>query len=114
MLKSNPNAYLYRHVVPGKVQNMGDWTLEEHNAFLETARQFGCGNAWGLFSSYVGTRVGYQCSNYYRSDVLPKGLVDDPKYLYSKEDTAHYAPKRAAKKRQKLQPSNNDSVAHKD
>lgn len=47
------------------VSPQGDWTEEEHDKFLDTARKYGVGDKWGLFASHVGTRVGYQCSAYY-------------------------------------------------
>ena len=52
---------------------MGDWTDEEHALFLSTAAAFGCGDKWGLFSTYIPHRVGYQCSNYYRQVVTVAG-----------------------------------------
>ena len=38
----------------------GDWTHEEIRLFFLTAQQFGCGDKWGLFSTYIPHRVGYQ------------------------------------------------------
>ncbi|KAJ2772554.1 hypothetical protein IWQ56_001328, partial [Coemansia nantahalensis] len=66
LLKKNPNAYFYRHTEPGVEQWTGDWTEEETREFLRLAREFGCGDKWGLFSTFIPHRVGYQCSNYYR------------------------------------------------
>jgi len=60
-LQKNPNAYFYRHVAPGETQANGEWTEEEHQLFMDTAKKFGAGNKWGLFSSYIPQRVGYQC-----------------------------------------------------
>ena len=48
------------------VQAQGEWTEEEHEAFVATAREHGVGDKWGLFASYLPQRVGYQCSAYYR------------------------------------------------
>ncbi|KAG0042120.1 hypothetical protein BGZ83_000880, partial [Gryganskiella cystojenkinii] len=83
MFKKNPNAYFYRHNAPGLEQLMGDWTEEEKELFLEVAREFGCGDKWGLFASHIPHRVGYQCSNFYRQVVLPQGLVFDSNYQYT-------------------------------
>ena len=44
----------------------GEWTPEEHELFLRTARAHGAGDKWGLFASHIPQRVGYQCSAYYR------------------------------------------------
>ena len=48
------------------LQAQGEWTEEEHELFLSTARANGVGDKWGLFASYIPQRVGYQCSAYYR------------------------------------------------
>ncbi|KAL1926299.1 hypothetical protein VTP01DRAFT_5996 [Rhizomucor pusillus] len=83
MFKKNPNMYFYRHNEPGVEQWTGDWTEEEKQKFLEVAREHGCGDKWGLFASYIPHRVGYQCSNYYRSEILPSGLIFDTNYQYT-------------------------------
>eukprot|EP00123_Amoebidium_parasiticum_P021104 comp6161_c0_seq1/m.1989 comp6161_c0_seq1/g.1989 ORF comp6161_c0_seq1/g.1989 comp6161_c0_seq1/m.1989 type:complete len:363 (-) comp6161_c0_seq1:642-1730(-) len=90
LLHKNPNAYFYRHTEPCVPQHIGDWTEEEHNLFLDTARKYGCGDKWGLFSSYIPHRVGYQCSNYYRQVILPMGLVHDPNYRIDSAGRAIY------------------------
>ena len=51
---------------PPTVQAQGEWTPEEHELFLRTARAHGAGDKWGLFASHIPQRVGYQCSAYYR------------------------------------------------
>ncbi|KAI9323139.1 hypothetical protein BX666DRAFT_1883655 [Dichotomocladium elegans] len=83
MFKKNPNMYFYRHNEPGVEQWTGDWTEEEKSIFLEVARKHGCGDKWGLFASYIPHRVGYQCSNFYRSELLPSGLIFDVNYEYT-------------------------------
>lgn len=42
------------------LQAQGEWTAEEHELFIQTAKQFGVGDKWGLFASYIPQRVGYQ------------------------------------------------------
>lgn len=79
MLK-NPNAYFYRHVAPHEAQSFGEWTDDEHNLFLETAKKYGVGNKWGLFASFIPNRVGYQCSAYYREVMIPNGFIVDPRF----------------------------------
>lgn len=41
-------------------QWQGDWTEGEIRDFCLTAQKFGCGDKWGLFSTYIPHRVGYQ------------------------------------------------------
>ncbi|KAJ2120501.1 hypothetical protein IW147_005032 [Coemansia sp. RSA 720] len=93
LLKKNPNAYFYRHTEPGVVQWTGDWTDEERDIFLNVARELGCGDKWGLFSTYIPHRVGYQCSNYYRQYVIPAGWVIDDNYQIDSTGHAVYVGK---------------------
>jgi hypothetical protein len=72
-LKTNPNSYFYRHVGPDERQAQGEWTDEEHAAFLNIVKTWGCGDKWGLFSSHIPQRVGYQCSSYYTNVIIPSG-----------------------------------------
>ena len=102
------------------MQAHGEWTQEEHDLFLETAKRFGVGDKWGLFSSYIPQRVGYQCrlllelcfpsplsgsdlmpsrvrlsdcclcSAYYREVMIPQGLILDPKFRMSRNGKAVY------------------------
>lgn len=62
MFAKNPNQYFYRLTAPDHQQSMGDWTPEEHDTFLRVAKQYGCGDKWGLFATWIPNRVGYQCS----------------------------------------------------
>jgi hypothetical protein len=40
-------------VLPVCLQAQGEWTQEEHELFMSTAKQHGVGDKWGLFSSYI-------------------------------------------------------------
>jgi hypothetical protein len=79
-LKTNPNSYFYRHVGPDERQAQGEWTDEEHAAFLNIVKTWGCGDKWGLFSSHIPQRVGYQCSSYYTNVIIPSGAVIDGRF----------------------------------
>ncbi|KAJ2872641.1 hypothetical protein GGH93_003862 [Coemansia aciculifera] len=93
LLKKNPNAYFYRHTEPGIEQWTGDWTEEERLVFLQIAKEHGCGDKWGLFSTHVPHRVGYQCSNYYRQYVIPQGWIIDDNYRIDSSGHAVYVGK---------------------
>ncbi|KAJ2489600.1 hypothetical protein IWW37_003880 [Coemansia sp. RSA 2050] len=93
LLKKNPNAYFYRHTEPGVEQWTGDWTEEERLVFLHIAKEFGCGDKWGLFSTHIPHRVGYQCSNYYRQYVIPQGWIIDDNYRIDSSGHAVYVGK---------------------
>ncbi|KAJ2712115.1 hypothetical protein H4R19_002925 [Coemansia spiralis] len=93
LLKKNPNAYFYRHTEPGTEQWTGDWTEEETQVFLRLAREHGCGDKWGLFSTFIPHRVGYQCSNFYRQYVIPQGWVIDDNYRIDSTGHAVYVGK---------------------
>lgn len=90
LLKKNPNAYFYRHTEPGVEQWAGDWTEEERQTFLTVAKKYGCGDKWGLFSTHIPHRVGYQCSNYYRQCVIPEGWIVDGNYRIDNSGHAIY------------------------
>ncbi|KAG2426374.1 hypothetical protein HYH02_014802 [Chlamydomonas schloesseri] len=79
-MRKNPNAYFYRHTAPGQPQAQGEWTAEEHDLFVATARKYGVGDKWGLFASYIPNRVGYQCSAYYTQVIIPTGLILDARF----------------------------------
>ncbi|KAJ2161119.1 hypothetical protein GGF46_001708 [Coemansia sp. RSA 552] len=93
LLKKNPNAYFYRHTEPSVEQWTGDWTDEERDIFLRVAREYGCGDKWGLFSTHIPHRVGYQCSNYYRQYVIPEGWIIDSNYYLDGSGHAEYVGK---------------------
>ena len=84
MLHKNPNAYFYRHCEPGVEQWFGDWTDDETELFIKTAKAYGCGDKWGLFSTYIPHRVGYQCSQHYRAAIVGEGVAVDPSFKISK------------------------------
>lgn len=91
MLRSNPNAFFYRHVAPDKQQAHGEWTAEEDALFMETARREGVGDRWGLFASHIGTRVGYQCSAYYAQVVIPSGRIIDSRFKMTRSGKAVFS-----------------------
>jgi len=79
----NPNAYYYRFNHPGEMQSNGGWTAEEHELFMATLAKLPDGKAtyeWGTFSIDIPGRVGYQCSNYYRS-LVKSGIIVDVNYV---------------------------------
>ena len=58
-------------------QANGGWTPKEHELFMATLAKLPDGKAnyeWGTFSISIPGRVGYQCSNYYRS-LVKNGVV---------------------------------------
>lgn len=57
-LLKNPNQYFYRHTAPGVPQAQGDWSAEEHEAFVATMRTHGVGDKWCVL---VGTLVAGFC-----------------------------------------------------
>lgn len=90
MLFKNPNSYFYRHTAPGYDHWQGDWTEPENERFLEVAKVHGVGNKWGLFATYIPHRVGYQCSNYYRSHFVEGGIIWDGNFMLDKYGKSIY------------------------
>ena len=87
-LRANPNSFFYRHVEPGQQQANGEWTREELALFLRAARAHGVGDRWGLFSSWIPQRVGYQASAFYRDVVIPSGAVVDARFRMTRTGRA--------------------------
>ena len=81
--EKNENQYYYRFNAPGEPQAEGKWKPEEHAMFLKTLESVRSGEAgypmyqWGSFSKNIPGRVGYQCSNYYRTLIKSGEVVDD-------------------------------------
>ena len=80
MMRVNPNAYFYRHNLPGEAAKHGEWSQREIDLFVSIATRFGAGDKWGLFASHVPGRVGYACSSLYRQHCVPNGLLLDDNF----------------------------------
>lgn len=82
-IDTNENAYYYRFNAPGEKQKNGSWSAEERKLFMQRLKECDIvGNprpAWGTFSIPIEGRVGYQCSNFYRT-LLKNGELKDPNY----------------------------------
>jgi outer membrane biosynthesis protein TonB len=84
--EKNENQYYYRFNAPGEAQGEGKWSEAEHELFLKTLEDVRSGAAgypmyqWGSFSKNIPGRVGYQCSNYYRT-LIKNGEVEDANYM---------------------------------
>jgi hypothetical protein len=80
---ASPNSFFYRNRPPGDPQKFGPFTQEEEKQFLERIRYFREldleDSLWGLFAVPLRGRVGYQCSNYYRTLIL-EGKIRDHNY----------------------------------
>jgi hypothetical protein len=98
----NPNAFFYRHVLPGETRRNGPWTEEETALFIKTLREHPpeLGH-WGLFARHIPGRVGYQCNAYHKK-LLAAGLLpgapprEAPVEDDGQEAAAARAPKPAA------------------
>ena len=65
-IKTNPNAFFYRHVAPGVEKRTGAWDEKEKKLFMEAIKVHPPSTGkWGLFAQLIPGRVGYQCRNYY-------------------------------------------------
>ena len=62
MIERNPNSYYYRFNAPGEEQRKGPWTEEEKESFFKRLQDVGANGQWGLFSTAIPGRVGYQVS----------------------------------------------------
>ncbi|KAI8144240.1 hypothetical protein BJV82DRAFT_608831 [Fennellomyces sp. T-0311] len=89
MIEQNPNSYYYRFNAPGEEQRKGAWTEDEKELFFKRLREVGANGQWGIFSTAIPGRVGYQCSNYYRL-LIESGQLHDPNYIVDEKGKAHY------------------------
>lgn len=79
LIEKKPNSYYYRFNAAGELQRNGKWTDEEKELFIKRLKEVGADGQWGIFSMAIPGRVGYQCSNFYRS-LLKSGELKDSKY----------------------------------
>jgi hypothetical protein len=78
-LSSNPNAFFYRHVLPGEARRNGPWSAEEQAHFIEQLELHPPNSAhWGLFARHIPGRVGYQCSAFYKRLIATGVLNETP------------------------------------
>lgn len=63
----NPNAFFYRHVLPGEERKNGPWSDDEKVLFLKNLKEHPPESGhWGLFARNIPGRVGYQCNAYFK------------------------------------------------
>jgi len=89
LIDKNPNAYYYRFNPPGVEQKNGKWSPEEKELFFKRMKEIGVNGQWGIFSTVIPGRVGYQCSNFYRQ-LVESGEVNDPNYVLDDSGKAHF------------------------
>ncbi|KAI8386841.1 hypothetical protein BD560DRAFT_142491 [Blakeslea trispora] len=88
-LYENPNEYYYRFNAPGEPQRVGAWDKQEQKLFLKRLAEHGANSQWGIFSTAIPGRVGYQCSNYYRH-LIKTRQIHDPNYTIDEKGKVHY------------------------
>eukprot|EP00123_Amoebidium_parasiticum_P006181 comp17201_c0_seq1/m.16131 comp17201_c0_seq1/g.16131 ORF comp17201_c0_seq1/g.16131 comp17201_c0_seq1/m.16131 type:complete len:528 (-) comp17201_c0_seq1:483-2066(-) len=101
LIDENPNAYYYRFNAPGEEQRNGAWTKEEQELFMSRLAECGADGQWGIFSMKIPGRVGYQCSNYYRSLIEKKKIVD-PNYFLDEKGKCRYLFKKKGETEQSV------------
>ena len=96
--EKNENAYFYRFNAPGETQSNNHWSDGEHAMFMETLMKCNgksgtepgkCDYVWGIFSKCIPGRVGYQCSNYYRT-LVKLGTVEDKNYTVDNQGVMRF------------------------
>ncbi|KAF0974775.1 hypothetical protein FDP41_006249 [Naegleria fowleri] len=78
-IKTNPNVYYYRFNEPGESQRNGKWSEQEKAKFIKKLKEYLAETdnfQWGIFSKRIPGRVGYQCSNFYRT-LLKSGEIKE-------------------------------------
>eukprot|EP00483_Globobulimina_turgida_P007987 UN08003 len=78
----NPEKYYYRFNEPGQPTKSKNFSPEEHELFIKTAKEHGVNMRWGMFSTTIPGRVGYICSNHWRKLIINQ-QVKDENYWYN-------------------------------
>ncbi|KAJ3210929.1 hypothetical protein HDU67_004872 [Dinochytrium kinnereticum] len=79
---TSPNAYYYRFNAPGEKQKNGPWTEDEKRLFMARLSESGSHGQWGLFSTAIPGRVGYQ--------LLKSGEIKDQNYVVDEKGSLRY------------------------
>lgn len=89
----NPNAFFYRHVLPGEERKNGPWSQEEKELFLKNIKKHPPESGhWGLFARNIPGRVGYQCNAYFKK-LVAAGEIEGYEPIEPKE-VRNVAPKK--------------------
>jgi hypothetical protein len=107
-MESDPNCYLYRNPPVGVERRNGPWTVEEKAKFMERLKEVRghkttVDGKWGLFSTAVPGRVGYQCSNFYRQ-LIADGEVQDSQYIWADGKLHHLSRMKDESAKRKARP----------
>jgi predicted transcriptional regulator len=60
LIHTKPNSYYYRFNAPGEKQGSGGWSKDEKTLFFNRLKEMGADGQWGIFSTKIPGRVGYQ------------------------------------------------------
>lgn len=102
-MNANPNAFFYRHVMPGENKKNGPWSNDEKLKFIKALEEEGGDvSHWGLFARKICGRVGYQCNAFFKklqssgelTELLPGIKFSPPKI---NDETKPSTPKRSKK-----------------
>ena len=79
---SNPNKYYYRFNESDDDTSVGsEWTDDQIRQFMERVKEMGVNKRWGEFSRTINGKVGYACSNFWRTLIKEK-MVKDYTYYF--------------------------------
>mmetsp|Transcript_8784 Transcript_8784/g.16118 ORF Transcript_8784/g.16118 Transcript_8784/m.16118 type:complete len:782 (+) Transcript_8784:357-2702(+) len=101
--KTNPNAYYYRFNELNEIQETGEWSAANKKRFMELISE-GVDYRWGIFSTKIPGRVGYQCSNFYRK-LITEGVVHDPNYHIGEDGKLKFVRPKGLKRGGPTQPA---------
>ena len=76
MMRVNPNAFFYRHNLPGEAARHGEWSQQEIDRFVAVATEHGAGDKWGLFASHIPGRVWVRVLVAVPATLHPQRLAD--------------------------------------
>jgi len=84
----NHQMYIsFRILYLALLQKKGPWTEEEQILFISLLGKYGPGN-WGVFSTHIPGRVGFQCAEFYR-ELVKSGLITPDNSLLESMDSEY-------------------------
>lgn len=118
-MKTNPNAFYYRHVDPGVVKRTGAWDEREKELFMKAIKIHPPSQGkWGLFAKNIPGRVGYQCRNFYHrlleSGELKEDIVAGEMSPVKKRERKSSTPTKVKKHRSKLKLGSDEEISYED
>jgi len=91
-----------------KLKEMANGQRQKKKLFFKRVEEVGVNGQWGIFSTAITGRVGYQCANFYRQ-LIENNEVNDSRYVLDESGKAHFMFKQGVCKK-KTRKANREKV----